>query len=67
MSVDAGGQMIDLAVEFKPNGEEFNGTMSSMVGSGTFDKVKVSGSSVTGKLAAGRSRTADQYRYGRQA
>jgi len=52
MSVDAGGQMIDLAVEFKPNGEEFNGTMSSMVGSGTFDKVKVSGSSVTGKLAA---------------
>ncbi len=52
MSVDAGGQMIDLSVEFKPNGEEFNGTMSSMVGNGTFDKVKISGSSVTGKLAA---------------
>jgi hypothetical protein len=52
MTVDAGGQLIDLAVEFKPNGEEFNGTMSSMVGSGTFDKVKVNGTSVTGKLAA---------------
>ena len=52
MTVDAGGQLIDLAVEFMPNGEEFKGTMSSMVGSGTFDKVKVNGTSVSGKLAA---------------
>jgi len=52
MVVDAGGQSIDLAVEFKQSGSEFTGSMASMVGSGSFDKGKVNGNSVIGKLNA---------------
>lgn len=52
MSVDAGGQMIDLAVEFKASGAEYTGTMTSMAGNGSFEKVKIDGNKVTGKLLA---------------
>ena len=52
MSVDAGGQVIDLAVEFKQNGGEFSGTMSSAVGAGTIEKGKVSGSMITATMQA---------------
>ncbi len=52
LTVDAGGQIIDLACEFKQSVGDFTGTMSSEVGNGTFDKGKVSGSSVTGILSA---------------
>jgi hypothetical protein len=43
MTVDAGGQIIDLAVEIKQTGEDFIGSMASMVGNGSFDKGKVNG------------------------
>lgn len=52
MSVDAGGQIIDLAIEIKQTGSDFTGTMSSMVGGGTIEKGKLSGSSVTGTIQA---------------
>ena len=52
MTVDAGGQIIDLAVEIKQTGSEFIGTMASGVGNGTFEKGKVNGSSVSAMLQA---------------
>ncbi len=52
ISVDAGGQVIDLAVELKQTGSDFVGTMSSGVGNGTFEKGKVSGSAITATLQA---------------
>ncbi len=52
MSVDAGGQVIDLAVEFKQNGGEFSGTMSSAVGAGTIEKGKVAGSMISATMQA---------------
>lgn len=52
MSVDAGGQTHDLAVEFKQTGSEFIGSMASMVGNGSFDKGKVNGNTITATLNA---------------
>ncbi len=52
MSVDAGGEVIDLAVEFKQTAADFSGTMSSMVGNGTIEKGKVAGSNVTAVIQA---------------
>jgi len=52
LTVDAGGQIIEVSCEFKQNGADFTGTMSSEAGNGTFDKGKVSGTSVTSSLAA---------------
>jgi dipeptidyl aminopeptidase/acylaminoacyl peptidase len=52
MSVDAGGEVHDLSIEFKQTGSEFIGTMASGIGSGTFEKGKVEGSKVTAKLMA---------------
>ena len=52
MTVDAGGQMIDLAIDIKQTGAEFIGTMASGVGNGTFEKGKVNGSSVSAMLQA---------------
>lgn len=52
ISVDAGGQVIDLAVEFKQTGADFIGSMSSGVGNGTFEKGKVAGSTITAVLQA---------------
>ncbi len=51
-TVDAGGQIVDLAVELKQTGADFTGTMSSMVGSGSFQNGKVAGSQVSGTLQA---------------
>ncbi len=52
MTVDAGGQMIDLVVELKQTGADFIGTMASGVGNGTIEKGKVAGSKVTGTMQA---------------
>ncbi len=52
LTVDAGGQVIDLECEFKQTGGDFSGTMSSRVGNGNFEKGKVSGTSVIGTLMA---------------
>ncbi|NOT48585.1 MAG: S9 family peptidase [Acidobacteria bacterium] len=47
MSVDAGGQIIDLEVELKQTGADFIGTMASHLGAGTIEKGKVAGSAIT--------------------
>jgi dipeptidyl aminopeptidase/acylaminoacyl peptidase len=52
VTVDAGGQMIDLIVDFKQAGTDFSGSMSSMVGNGTFEKGKVQGDAFTATLNA---------------
>ncbi len=52
MAVDAGGQVIDLSVEFKQTGGEFTGTMASAAGGGIFEKGKVTGSKMTATLQA---------------
>lgn len=52
ISVDAGGQMIDLVVEFKQTGTDFIGTMASQVGEGTIEKGKVAGGKLTSTLVA---------------
>ncbi len=50
--VDAGGQVIDLAVELKQNGSTFIGTMASEVGNGNFEKGAVAGNAMTATLSA---------------
>ena len=52
MSVDAGGQVIGLAVEFKQSGSDFTGTMASAAGGGTFEKGKINGTKVKAILQA---------------
>ncbi|MGD9587742.1 MAG: alpha/beta fold hydrolase [Pyrinomonadaceae bacterium] len=51
-SVDAGGQVVDLAVEFKQTGADVVGTMASGVGNGIFEKGKVVGNKISGTLQA---------------
>ncbi|MGH9949398.1 MAG: alpha/beta hydrolase family protein, partial [Pyrinomonadaceae bacterium] len=51
LSIDAGGQIIELNCEFAQAGSDFTGTMSSEHGSGKFEKGKVSGSAVIGTLS----------------
>ena len=48
MAADAGGQVIDVALEIKQTGSDFGGSMSSHLGAGTIEKGKVSGKNVTG-------------------
>lgn len=48
MSADAGGQMIEIAVELKQDGGKFSGTLSSMLGGGTIEQGVISGSNFTG-------------------
>jgi dipeptidyl aminopeptidase/acylaminoacyl peptidase len=48
--VDAGGQMIEVEMNFTQKGAEFTGTLSSMIGGGTFSDGKVSGKNVSGKV-----------------
>lgn len=48
ISLDAGGQNIDLTLDLTQKGTDFTGTMSSAEGSGTFEKGKVD----AGKLTA---------------
>ncbi|HMO82153.1 MAG TPA: S9 family peptidase [Pyrinomonadaceae bacterium] len=52
MAVDTGGQIIDLAVEFKQNGSTFIGSMASSVGGGTIQDGKIAGEKVSGTLQA---------------
>ncbi|HVQ55600.1 MAG TPA: S9 family peptidase [Pyrinomonadaceae bacterium] len=52
LSVEAGGQVIDLAVDLKQTGADFNGTMTSPVSSGVIEKGKVSGSNLTATINA---------------
>jgi hypothetical protein len=51
-TVDAGGQVVEVYVDFKQSGDDFTGTMTSPVGNGVFEKGKTSGSSVTATLNA---------------
>ncbi len=52
MSVDAGGQIIDLSIDLKQTGTDFIGTMASMVGNGSFEKGKINGNAMTATLNA---------------
>lgn len=53
MTVDAGGQLIDVAMDLTQNGDKFTGiTASSMAGSGNIEEGKVNGSAVTGIMKA---------------
>jgi dipeptidyl aminopeptidase/acylaminoacyl peptidase len=52
LSVEAGGQVIDLAVDLKQTGADFNGTMTSPVSSGVIEKGKVSGNNLTATINA---------------
>jgi hypothetical protein len=51
-TVDAGGQIVELYVDFKQTGDDFTGTMTSTVSNGAFEKGKVNGSNVTATLNA---------------
>jgi dipeptidyl aminopeptidase/acylaminoacyl peptidase len=48
MIAEAPGQSVQLAMQLKQTGTDFNGTLSSMVGDGTVESGKVSGTSVQG-------------------
>ncbi len=48
MFADAPGQTVELAMELKQTGSDFNGTLSSMLGGGTVENGKVSGNNVEG-------------------
>ena len=52
MTVDAGGQMIDLNLEITQADNDFTGTMASPVGGGKIEKGKVDGNTVTGTIQA---------------
>ena len=49
---DAGGQSLDIGVEFKQTGTDFTGTTASEMGNGTIDGGKVTGKKITGTLHA---------------
>ncbi|MBX7055713.1 MAG: hypothetical protein K1X36_12220 [Pyrinomonadaceae bacterium] len=49
---DAGGQTIQILVDFKQTGSDFTGTTSSDMGNGTIDAGKVTGKTFTGVLHA---------------
>ena len=49
---DAGGQSLDIGVEFKQTGTDFTGTTASEMGNGTIDGGKVTGKKITGILHA---------------
>ncbi|MCD9189587.1 MAG: S9 family peptidase [Pyrinomonadaceae bacterium] len=48
MSADAGGQMIEIAIDLKQDGAKFTGTLSSMLGGGTIEQGVIGGSNFTG-------------------
>ena len=52
MLADAGGQQIQIAIEFKQQGADFTGSMSSMLGNGTIEKGKVGGNNLTALMKA---------------
>ena len=49
---DAGGQSLQIAVEFKQDGSTFTGTTFADIGNGKIDGGKVSGTNITGVLHA---------------
>jgi dipeptidyl aminopeptidase/acylaminoacyl peptidase len=52
LAVDAGGQVIDLALEINQNGSGFSGKMVSAVGAGTIENGNISGQAIKGTLKA---------------
>ena len=52
MTADAGGQQIDIEVEFKQTGPDLSGATYAQIGSGTIDGGKVNGKSFTAVLHA---------------
>ncbi|CAN5529723.1 S9 family peptidase [soil metagenome] len=52
LAADAGGQAIEIAVEFKQTGSDYTGNTYSQMGNGTIDSGKVSGKVLTGILHA---------------
>jgi dipeptidyl aminopeptidase/acylaminoacyl peptidase len=52
MMADAGGQVVEIAIELKQSGGAFTGTMSSHLGAGSIDKGVVAGKNVTGIMRA---------------
>ncbi len=49
---NAGGQSIQILVDFKQTGSDFTGTTSSDMGNGTIDGGKITGKTFTGVLHA---------------
>lgn len=52
ISVDAGGQTIEILLDLKQTGDSFTGSMSSMLGGGSVDKGKVSGANFAANVNA---------------
>ncbi len=52
MAVEAPGQTVELAAEFKQDGTAFTGSSTSMIGSSVFEGGKVNGKSITAKMKA---------------
>jgi hypothetical protein len=52
VSADAGGQQLDIEIEFKQAGTDFTGSTAAQIGSGAIDGGKVSGKSFTATLHA---------------
>jgi len=52
MTVNAGGQVIEVALDLKQDGAGFSGTTSSVLGIGTIAKGNVSGTNMTAVFAA---------------
>ncbi len=48
MTAEAPGQSVQIAMDLKQTGDDFNGTLSSMVGDGTVENGKVNGTNVQG-------------------
>ncbi len=48
--VDAGGQMIDVKMDFAQKGSEFTGALTSSIAMGTFKEGKITGKNVSSKL-----------------
>jgi hypothetical protein len=52
VTADAGGQQLEIGVEFKQTGADFTGATSAQIGSGTIDGGKVSGKTFSATLHA---------------
>lgn len=51
MTANAGAQVIDILLDLKQNSAEFNGTMSSMLGTGMIENGKMSGDNFTATVS----------------
>ena len=52
VSLEAGGQAVDLDLELEQNGAEIGGKMISALGGGTLEKGRVSGANISGTINA---------------